>query len=105
MPSADEIRGRSASGVGRAWRLGEVDSVIMDQLEPCRHSDDRASRHRYLFSGILDIAAGTGEPGLTHCSPAPRMRCADRLGGRDARYLFDERTLRNHQSSRRRWCC
>jgi SAM-dependent methyltransferase len=72
MPSADEIRAaqRAAwAGLSPGWE--KWDSVIMDQLGPVGAAmierldiaDDQAH---------LDIAAGTGEPGLTVARLAPK---------------------------------
>src|SRR5215471_16457007 len=72
MPSGDEIRDvqRAAwAGLSAGWE--KWDSVIMDQLGPVgtamverlEIADDQ--QH-------LDIAAGTGEPGLTVARLAPR---------------------------------
>lgn len=74
MPSADEIRDaqRAAwAGLSEGW--AKWDAVIMDQLAPVSAAmierlaiaDDQ--RH-------LDVAAGTGEPGLTIARLAPRGR-------------------------------
>ena len=72
MPSADEIRdGQRATWAGLSAGWEKWDSVIMDQLGPVGAAmierlgiaDDQ--QH-------LDIAAGTGEPGLTVAKLAPR---------------------------------
>jgi len=72
MPSADEIRdARRATWAGLSAAWEKWDSVIMDQLGPVGTTmierlgiaDDQ--QH-------LDIAAGTGEPGLTVAKLAPR---------------------------------
>jgi SAM-dependent methyltransferase len=74
MPSAEEIRDgqRTAwAGLSAAWE--KWDAVIMDQLRPvsdamiARLGIDRAQQH-------LDIAAGTGEPGLSVARLAPAGR-------------------------------
>jgi SAM-dependent methyltransferase len=71
MPSGDEIRdGQRATWAGLSAGWEKWDSVIMDQLGPVgaaiierlHIADDQ--RH-------LDIAAGTGEPGLTVARLAP----------------------------------
>ena len=74
MPSGDEIRDsqRAAwAGLSAGWE--KWDSVIMDQLRPVTAAMiDRlgiAADQRHL-----DIAAGTGEPGLTVATLAPRGR-------------------------------
>jgi SAM-dependent methyltransferase len=72
MPSGDEIRdGQRAAWAGLSAGWEKWDAVIMDQLGPVGTAmierlaiaDDQ--RH-------LDIAAGTGEPGLTVARLAPR---------------------------------
>src|SRR4051812_39684690 len=72
MPSADEIRdGQRAAWAGLSGGWEKWDAIIMDQLAPVGAAmidrlgiaDDQ--RH-------LDIAAGTGEPGLTIAGLAPR---------------------------------
>ena len=72
MPSADEIQdAQRATWAGLSAGWGKWDSVIMDQLSPVGTAmierlgiaDDQ--QH-------LDIAAGTGEPGLTVARLAPR---------------------------------
>lgn len=72
MPSADEIQdAQRATWAGLSAGWGKWDSVIMDQLSPVGTAmierlgiaDDQ--QH-------LDIAAGTGEPGLTIARLAPR---------------------------------
>ena len=72
MPSGDEIRDvqRAAwSGLSAGWE--KWDSVIMDQLGPVGTAIierlDIADGQQHL-----DIAAGTGEPGLTVAKFAPR---------------------------------
>ncbi len=72
MPSGDEIRdSQRAAWAGLSAGWAKWDSVIMDQLRPVSTAmidrleiaDDQ--RH-------LDIASGTGEPGLSVASLAPR---------------------------------
>jgi SAM-dependent methyltransferase len=72
MPSSDEIReGQRAAWAGLAAGWEKWDSIIIDQLGPVGTAmierlgiaDDQ--RH-------LDIASGTGEPGLTIARAAPR---------------------------------
>ena len=74
MPSADEIRDvqrEKWAGLSAGWE--KWDSVIVDQLGPVgaamieRLDIGDAQQH-------LDIAAGTGEPGLTIAKLAPRGR-------------------------------
>jgi SAM-dependent methyltransferase len=79
MPSADEIRDvqRAAwAGLSASWE--KWDSVIMDQLGPVGAAMierlDIAEGHQHL-----DIAAGTGEPGLSiaRLSPTGRVVLTD----------------------------
>jgi SAM-dependent methyltransferase len=72
MPSSDEIQDRQRAtwaGLSASWE--KWDSVIMDQLGPVGTAIidrlDIAADQRHL-----DIAAGTGEPGLTIAKLAPR---------------------------------
>ena len=72
MPSSDEIRdGQREAWAGLAAGWEKWDSVIMDQLGPVsvamidRLGIAEDQRH-------LDIAAGTGEPGLSIARLAPR---------------------------------
>ena len=72
MPSPDEIRDAQRltwAGLSAGWE--KWDSVIMDQLGPVSAAMierlDIAEDHQHL-----DIAAGTGEPGLTVAKLAPR---------------------------------
>jgi ubiquinone/menaquinone biosynthesis C-methylase UbiE len=74
MPNADEIRdGQRATWAGLSTGWDKWDSVIMDQLAPVsaamidrlQIADDQ--QH-------LDIASGTGEPGLTIARVAPHGR-------------------------------
>src|SRR3954447_20546954 len=74
MPSADEIRDAQRAtwaGLSASWE--KWDSVIMDQLGPVSAAMierlDIAEDHEQL-----DIAAGTGEPGLSIARLAPRGR-------------------------------
>ncbi|MGV1037394.1 MAG: class I SAM-dependent methyltransferase [Candidatus Nanopelagicales bacterium] len=74
MPSGDEIRDvqrETWAGLSAGWE--KWDSVIMDQLDPVSSaiidSLDIADDQQHL-----DIAAGTGEPGLTVAKLAPRGR-------------------------------
>src|SRR5436309_4706500 len=72
MPSGDEIRDvqrATWAGLSAGWE--KWDSVIMDQLGPVGTAIieclDIADDQQHL-----DIAAGTGEPGLTVAKLAPR---------------------------------
>jgi SAM-dependent methyltransferase len=74
MPSADEIRNAQRAtwaGLSAGWE--KWDSVIRDQLGPVGaamiEALDIAEDHQ-----ILDIAAGTGEPGLSIARLAPKGR-------------------------------
>ena len=72
MPSGDEIRdGQRATWAGLSAGWEKWDSVIMDQLRPVGTAMldrlDIAEDQQHL-----DIAAGTGEPGLTVAKLAPR---------------------------------
>ena len=74
MPSADEIRdGQRAAWAGLSAGWEKWDSVIMDQLGPVGAAMierlDLAEDHRHL-----DIAAGTGEPGLSIARLVPMGR-------------------------------
>jgi SAM-dependent methyltransferase len=71
MPNADEIRAAQRvtwAGLSAGWE--KWDSVIMEQLRPVSAAMierlDIAQDHQHL-----DIAAGTGEPGLTIAELAP----------------------------------
>ena len=71
MPSGDEIRDvqrATWAGLSAGWE--KWDSVIMDQLAPVGAAIierlDLADDQRHL-----DIASGTGEPGLTVAKLAP----------------------------------
>jgi len=74
MPSGDEIReGQRATWAGLSAGWERWDSVIMDQLGPVgaamiERLDIGEGQHH------LDIASGTGEPGLTIARLAPRGR-------------------------------
>src|SRR5437868_14747242 len=74
MPSADEIRDaqrKTWAGLSNGWE--KWDAVIMDQLAPASASIiehlDLAERQQHL-----DIASGTGEPGLSIARLAPGGR-------------------------------
>ena len=74
MPSADEIRDAQRAtwaGLSAGWE--KWDSVIMDQLGPVGAAMierlDIADDQQHL-----DIAAGTGEPGLSIARLAPKGR-------------------------------
>jgi len=74
MPSADEIRGAQRAtwaGLSASWE--KWDSVITEQLGPVGAAMierlDIAEDHQHL-----DIASGTGEPGLTIASLLPDGR-------------------------------
>jgi SAM-dependent methyltransferase len=72
MPSGDEIRtAQRATWAGLSAGWEKWDSVIMDQLRPVSTAMverlDIAEDQRHL-----DVAAGTGEPGLTVAKLAPR---------------------------------
>ena len=74
MPSADEIRDAQRAtwaGLSAGWE--KWDPVIMDQLGPVSAAMierlDIAGDHQHL-----DVAAGTGEPGLSIAMLAPRGR-------------------------------
>jgi SAM-dependent methyltransferase len=74
MPSADEIRASQRAtwaGLSAGWE--KWDSVIMDQLGPVGEAMidrlDVAEDQQHL-----DIAAGTGEPGLSIARRAPKGR-------------------------------
>jgi SAM-dependent methyltransferase len=74
MPSADEIRDvqrATWAGLSAGWE--KWDSVIMDQLGPVGAAIierlDIAEDHQHL-----DIAAGTGEPGLSIARLSPKGR-------------------------------
>ena len=74
MPSADEIRDvqrATWAGLSAGWE--KWDSVIMEQLGPVGAAIierlDIAEDHQHL-----DIAAGTGEPGLSIARLSPKGR-------------------------------
>ncbi len=74
MPSEDEIRdGQRAAWAGLSAGWEKWDSVIVDQLGPVGTAMierlDIAEDHQHL-----DIAAGTGEPGLTIARLVPNGR-------------------------------
>ncbi|MDQ1603482.1 MAG: hypothetical protein QOE01_1327 [Actinomycetota bacterium] len=74
MPSADEIRdGQRATWAGLSAGWEKWDSVIMDQLGPVGAAIierlDIAEDQQHL-----DIAAGTGEPGLSIARLSPKGR-------------------------------
>jgi ubiquinone/menaquinone biosynthesis C-methylase UbiE len=74
MPSADEIKdGQRAAWARLSASWEKWDSIIMDQLGPVGDAMverlDIAEDQQHL-----DIAAGTGEPGLTIARRAPRGR-------------------------------
>ena len=65
MPSADEIRDvQQATWAGLSASWEKWDSVIMDQLGPVGAA----------IIERLDIASGTGEPGLSIAKLSPRGR-------------------------------
>src|SRR6185436_13287701 len=74
MPRAEEIRdGQRATWAGLSAGWEKWDSIIMDQLGPVGAAIIEAlgiaeDQHH------LDIAAGTGEPGLSIARRAPRGR-------------------------------
>ena len=83
MPSADEIRdGQRATWAGLSAGWEKWDSVIMDQLGPVGAAMierlDIAEDQQHL-----DIASGTGEPGLSiaRLSPKGRVVLTDLVGG------------------------
>jgi ubiquinone/menaquinone biosynthesis C-methylase UbiE len=74
MPNADEIRDAQRetwAGLSASW--DKWDAVIMDQLRPVSEAMIErlavAEDHRYL-----DIASGTGEPGLSIARRVPESR-------------------------------
>src|SRR3954468_17947924 len=74
MPSADDIRdGQRVAWAGLSAGWEKWDSVIMDQLRPVGAAMierlDIADDQQHL-----DIAAGTGEPGLTIAKVSPNGR-------------------------------
>jgi SAM-dependent methyltransferase len=74
MPSADDVRDAQRAtwaGLSAGWE--KWDSLIMDQLRPV----SAAMIERLDIDGDqqhLDVAAGTGEPGLTIARLSPRGR-------------------------------
>jgi SAM-dependent methyltransferase len=74
MRSGDEIRGvQRATWAGLSAGWDKWDAIIMDQLRPV---GDAIVEHLDIADDQqhLDIAAGTGEPGLTVAKLAPRGR-------------------------------
>jgi SAM-dependent methyltransferase len=74
MPNADEIRdGQRAAWAGLAAGWDKWDSIIMDQLAPM---GDAIIEHLGIADDQqhLDIASGTGEPGLSIARVAPEGR-------------------------------
>src|SRR4051812_31518955 len=74
MPSADEVRdGQRATWAGLAVGWEKWDSVIMEQLRPVAAAMierlDIGADHQHL-----DIASGTGEPGLSIAKLVPHGR-------------------------------
>ena len=74
MPSADEIRAvQRATWAGLSTSWEKWDSVIMDQLRPVGEAMIErlsiAEDHRHL-----EVAAGTGEPGLSIAKLSPKGR-------------------------------
>jgi SAM-dependent methyltransferase len=74
MPSAEEIRdGQRATWAGLSAGWEKWDAVIMDQLRPVGEAIierlDIADDHQHL-----DIASGTGEPGLSIAARCPNGR-------------------------------
>jgi ubiquinone/menaquinone biosynthesis C-methylase UbiE len=74
MPSAEQVRhAQRAAWAGLAAGWEKWDSVIMDQLAPV----SAAMIERLDIAGAqqhLDIASGTGEPGLSIARLAPQGR-------------------------------
>ena len=74
MPSPDEIRdGQRAAWAGLSASWEKWDAVIMDQLGPV---GDAITERLALAEDhhVLDIASGTGEPGLSIARRVPRGR-------------------------------
>src|SRR4051794_21989040 len=74
MSSADEIRdGQRARWAGLSASWDKWDAIIMDQLRPVGEAIierlDIAEDHQHL-----DIACGTGEPGLSIARLVPKGR-------------------------------
>ena len=106
MPSGDEIRDaqRAAwAGLSAGWE--KWDAVIMDQLGPVGAAMierlDIADDQQHL-----DIASGTGEPGLTIAKLAPRGRVVltDLVGGDAGHRSATSRARRGSPTSRRKVC-
>jgi SAM-dependent methyltransferase len=74
MPSADEIRdGQRAAWAGLSASWEKWDALIMDQLGPVGTA--MIERLEIAADGrYLDIASGTGEPGLSIARLAPKGR-------------------------------
>src|SRR5437868_14531043 len=74
MPSADEIRdSQRATWAGLSTSWDKWDSIIMDQLGPV----GAAMIERLEVAEdahVLDIASGTGEPGLSIAKLVPKGR-------------------------------
>ena len=87
-------------GLGSLWAGEKWDSVIMDQLGPVGAAMierlDIASDHRHL-----DIAAGTGEPGLSIARLTPE-RWGRYRSQRDELAELDDRLARSERSRARR---
>jgi ubiquinone/menaquinone biosynthesis C-methylase UbiE len=74
MPSADEIReAQRAAWAGLSASWDKWDSIIMDQLRPVGDAMIE-SLHVAVDQHHLDIACGTGEPGLSIARHAPHGR-------------------------------
>jgi SAM-dependent methyltransferase len=74
MPSADEIRdAQRATWAGLSAGWDKWDSIIMDQLRPVGAAMIKRL-HIAEDQHHLDVAAGTGEPGLTIAPLAPKGR-------------------------------
>ena len=99
MPSADEIRdGQRATWAGLSAGWEKWDSVIMEQLGPVGAAMierlDIAEDQQHL-----DIAAGTGEPGLSIARLAPKGRVVltDLVAGDAGRRRAASRGARGRQ--------
>jgi hypothetical protein len=85
MPSGDEIRGvQRATWPGLSAGWDKCDAIIMDQLRPV---GDAIVEHLDIADEQqhLDIAAGTGEPGLTVAKLAHRRHEIGTPGTADLR--------------------